>query len=201
MKESGNLCTHKFLRSCFVQACTEPTGRLWPKPSFKAQLQCKAMPTHPPLLPLKALHRRVSDAIREHSQEVGSGLRGCSTAKACTSLFDAESGFGVGHRHRQSSPNPEADHRSYTPPPGQSPRGGERPAGSRRVSFAHTPVTACFEITPYSQVYGLHPTAFEFDRAGHMQLVSAGQPVVACAPPHGMVPTAQGWIVPSFQAQ
>mmetsp|Transcript_25774 Transcript_25774/g.47109 ORF Transcript_25774/g.47109 Transcript_25774/m.47109 type:complete len:160 (+) Transcript_25774:91-570(+) len=159
------------------------------------------MPTNPPLLPLKALHRRVSDAFREHSQEVGSGLRGCSTAKACSSLFDAEGGFGIGHR--RSSPQQErpADHRSYTPPP------GERPAGSRRVSFAHTPVTACVEITPYSQVYGLHPTAFEFDRAGRMQLVNAGQPMVACAPPahaihpHAMVPAAQGWIVPSFPAQ
>lgn len=44
----------------------------------------------------------------------------------------------------------------------------------RRVCFCPTPKNTSHPITPYSKVYGMHPTYFDFDRRGRMQLTDEG---------------------------
>lgn len=50
-----------------------------------------------------------------------------------------------------------------------SPHGDE----PRRVSFNYTPHTV-HKITPYSEVYGVHPKLFDFDADGNMMPVGTG---------------------------
>mmetsp|Transcript_49436 Transcript_49436/g.87053 ORF Transcript_49436/g.87053 Transcript_49436/m.87053 type:complete len:177 (+) Transcript_49436:164-694(+) len=44
----------------------------------------------------------------------------------------------------------------------------------RRVCFCPSPKNTTHPITPYSKVYGMHPTYFDFDRRGRMQLTDEG---------------------------
>mmetsp|Transcript_58958 Transcript_58958/g.140758 ORF Transcript_58958/g.140758 Transcript_58958/m.140758 type:complete len:166 (+) Transcript_58958:110-607(+) len=158
------------------------------------------MPATPPLLPLKALHRRVSDAIKEHTQEVGSGVwSGASTRRAASSF--SEGGFGLCRDRREQSEPPSfgSEGRGSTPPPPETARSHDGKAPGvrcRRVTFAHTPMNTFIEVTPYSQVYGMHPNAFEFDSTGMMQPVGMGTPQALCGPQsHTLAAPAQGWVL------
>ncbi|CAE8620903.1 unnamed protein product, partial [Polarella glacialis] len=48
-----------------------------------------------------------------------------------------------------------------------------------RVSFAPSPMNSAVEVTPYAQVYGIHPDMFDFDQRGAMQLYDGSAQVWA----------------------
>lgn len=54
----------------------------------------------------------------------------------------------------------------------QAEAGGQ--AMRRRVNFCPTPMNSSHAITPYGLKYGKHPSFFEFNRKGEMQLTDAG---------------------------
>lgn len=56
-------------------------------------------------------------------------------------------------------------------------RGTEDAAGQamrRRVYFCPTPQNTTHNVTPYGKKYGKHPSFFDFNRKGEMQLTDAG---------------------------
>lgn len=59
------------------------------------------------------------------------------------------------------------------PEPGVLERGAPR-LSSGHVEFCPTPMNTVHVITPYSKVYGKHPSLFNYDRKGEMQLNDKG---------------------------
>ena len=52
--------------------------------------------------------------------------------------------------------------------------GQRRQLSTGRVEFCPTPMNTVHVITPYSKVYGKHPSLFHYDRKGEMQLNDKG---------------------------
>lgn len=60
---------------------------------------------------------------------------------------------------------------------GKSPTAAEEAGGQamrRRVYFCPTPMNSHHAVTPYGLKYGKHPSFFDFNRRGEMQLNDAG---------------------------
>lgn len=70
----------------------------------------------------------------------------------------------------------------------------------------NSPMNTMVEVTPYSQIYGLHPRFFDFDDQGRMQLTptaaTAVQPTPAFIPPPRPVQgyNAENFSMPTWQA-
>lgn len=52
--------------------------------------------------------------------------------------------------------------------------GGAQRLSTGHVEFCPTPMNTVHVITPYSKVYGKHPSLFNYDRKGEMQLNDKG---------------------------
>jgi len=77
-------------------------------------------------------------------------------------LTRSKSGRLMGHNNQQESLTPSRTASALTN------------MMRRRVMFCPTPKNSLHEVTPYSKVYGQHPSFFEFDRHGEMQLNDKG---------------------------
>jgi len=103
------------------------------------------MPRSAPLLPAVVLRqRRFAPSWAMAMSPVGRTTPSCRSSK-----------HGTPYSHR-SRPTPSSNRRG---------RG-------RRVQFASPAVSVTYEITPYEEFYGLHPSQFNFDASGAMTPLS-----------------------------
>jgi len=69
-----------------------------------------------------------------------------------------------------------------TSSPEASPEPTPKPPRDSLVTFAASPQNSSAVVTPYSQVYGVHPDLFDFDRRGRMVPVGGAGSLAGCTP-------------------
>lgn len=66
------------------------------------------------------------------------------------------------------------------------------PAARTKVSFAPSPLNQTADVTPYAQVYGVHPAFFDFDQQGMMQPTAAGHAELQKGSLRALTPSSKG---------
>lgn len=127
----------------------------------------------PLLLPSAVLIRRASPAAIENGAEEVShscfdssplSREGCHTTRAASSSMARDFGFGpnTSRRHDKSLGEVQFGNNDHDADQKQEDE------TLRRVCFAPSQYNSCIEITPYAEIYGMHPSHFEFDEQGCM---------------------------------
>jgi len=149
---------------------------LVPRPPHRSQSQSSARVSGPSL-PASVAARRAREGrgrgrpfeTPRHPVASGSPLKTPCCGSPLPALADTpcrslSSSCGSAHyaAAADASPHVRAAPLLATPGPAKTRRS--------RVSFAGSPLNTAVDITPYSQVYGVHPQLFDFDSRGAMEL-------------------------------